>query len=145
MSFLSDRVFKSRKKVLMLCTVALLGELIVLYVAAGALPAWSLYPVVFFFCVFSASVVPIAFTTTKELFPVEIAGTSVGTVNLFPFLGGALMQVFLGKVLDTYPRGESGAYPLEAYSTVLGIMVVIAVVALACTFLMKETFPGADT
>jgi sugar phosphate permease len=143
MSFLSDRLLKSRKKVLMLSTAFLVGELIVLYMAPAGLPGWALYLAVFFLCVFAASVVPIAFTTTKELFPVQMAGTSVGTVNLFPFLGGALMQVFLGKVLDAYPRSESGAYPLDAYSAVLGILLLIAIVALACTFFTKETFPAA--
>ena len=52
----------------------------------------------------SAAIVVIGFTTTKELFPVEIAGTSVGTVNLFPFLGGAIFQPIVGRLLDAYPK-----------------------------------------
>jgi len=31
--------------------------------------------------------VSIGFTMAKELFPLEIAGIAVGTVNLFPFRG----------------------------------------------------------
>jgi sugar phosphate permease len=143
LSFLSDRVFKSRKKVLTLSAALLVLELIVLYSFPDGLSGWMLYLMVFFLCVFSASVVPVAFTTTKELFPIRMAGTSVGMVNLFPFLGGAVMQVLLGKVLDAYPRSRSGAYPLDAYSTILGILLLCAVAALACTFFMKETFPAA--
>ena len=78
---------------------------------------------------------------TKELFPVEIAGTSVGTVNLFPFLGGAIFMPILGKVLDAYPKSTAG-YSVDAYSTVLLILFGTSLAALICTFLMKETFPA---
>ena len=54
----------------------------------------------------------------------------MGTINLFPFLG---------TVLDAYPRGASGAYALEGYTTML---LVSAIIALGCTLMMKETFRG---
>jgi sugar phosphate permease len=84
----------------------------------------------------------IGFTATKELFPVEIAGTSVGTVNLFPFLGGAVYMPMLGKILDAYPRDASGAYALEGYTAMLLVLFISAVVALGCILMMKETFRG---
>jgi sugar phosphate permease len=86
--------------------------------------------------------VVIGFTATKELFPVEIAGTSVGTVNLFPFLGGAVYMPMLGKILDAYPRDPSGAYALEGYTTMLLVLLISAVVALGCALTMKETYKG---
>jgi sugar phosphate permease len=141
MSFLSDRVLKSRKKVMILSTAGLTAELIFLNFAPSGLPTIALYPVVFLFCLFCSAVVVVAFTTAKELFPIEIAGTSVGTVNFFPFLGGAVMQVGLGWVLDSYPQTAAGVYSLEAYTAVLRILLGAAVIGLICTFLMKETFP----
>ena len=63
----------------------------------------------------ASAIVVIAFTSAKELFPVEIAGTSVGLVNLFPFLGGAVMQPVLGIILESYGQGPDG-YSAEAYS-----------------------------
>ncbi|MCA1960525.1 MAG: MFS transporter [Desulfomonile sp.] len=143
MSFLSDRVFKSRKKVLILSTAALAAELVVLNLNPVGFSKPALYGLVFFFCVSASSVVPVAFAATKELFPVQIAGTSVGTVNLFPFLGAAIMQIVLGWVLDAYPRTAGGAYPLEAYSSVLQFLLGAVLIALMCTFFMKETFPPA--
>ena len=80
------------------------------------------------------------FTTIKEMFPVEIAGTSVGMVNLFPFLGGAVFMPLLGRVLDAYPKTETGEYSLEGYSTILLILLVSSCAAFVCTLLMKETF-----
>lgn len=141
MSFASDKVFHSRKKVMILSTLMLVAIVLVLNLAPDGLTRPALYAIVFLFCVCSSAIVVIGFTTAKELFPIEIAGTSVGTVNLFPFLGGAIMQIGLGKVLDVYPRTESGGYPVEAYSTMLIVLLGAAVIALVCTFLIKETFP----
>jgi sugar phosphate permease len=141
MSFASDRIFHSRKNVMILSTLMLVAIVLLLNLIPGGLTRPALYVIVFLFCVSSSAIVVIGFTTTKELFPIEIAGTSVGTVNLFPFLGGALMQIGLGEVLDAYPRTESGGYPVEAYSVLLLLLLVASVVALACTFLIKETFP----
>jgi sugar phosphate permease len=69
-----------------------------------SLPVWSLF--VLFFClgVFGSAVVVVGFTTAKELFPVAIAGTSTGLINLFPFAGGAFMQPVLGAVLEHFGR-----------------------------------------
>jgi len=143
LSLLSDKALKSRKKVMILATSVLSAELVLLNLFPDSLSRAMLYVAVFIFCVCASAIVVIGFTATKELFPVEIAGTSVGTVNLFPFLGGAILQILLGAVLDGYPRNASGAYPLEAYSAVLSIMLGAAIVALVCTLFMKETFPGS--
>lgn len=145
MSVLSDRVFHSRKKVLILMSAVLVGELLFLNLFPDGLSRSALYLVFFLLTVCSSAIVVIAVTTTKELFPIEIAGTSVGTLNLFPFLGGAIMQVVLGRVLDAYPKTPSGAYAIEAYSTLLLILLIIGAAALACTFMMKETFPASVT
>ena len=142
-SFLSDRVLRSRKKVLILASAVLVVELLVLNVFPSGLRVWALYVWMFIFSVSSAAIVVIGFTTTKELFPIEIAGTSVGTVNLFPFLGGAVFQPFLGWVLELYPKTASGAYSPEGYGALLLTLLGASVIALIATFFMKETFPGA--
>lgn len=143
LSTISDRVLYSRKKVLILATAVLCVEMLILYVFPSALPLWMLYVWMFVFSVSSAAIVVIGFTTAKELFPVEIAGTSVGTVNLFPFLGGAVFQPFLGWVLDLYPRTASGMYSPQGYRALLLTLLIASVLALIATFFMKETFPGA--
>jgi sugar phosphate permease len=76
----------------------------------------------------------------KELFPTEIAGTSTGLVNLFPFLGGAVFMPLLGRVLDAYPKSSTGEYTLEAYSMLILILLGASIVSLVCTMLTKETF-----
>jgi len=139
LGYLSDKVLKSRKKVILICTSGLAVEMILLSFFPSGLPLPLLYVVFFFFAVFASSIVVIGFTMTKELFPVEIAGTSVGTVNLFPFLGGAVFMPVLGKVLDSWPKSATGAYDIQAYKVMLMMLAVSAVIALVCTFFMKET------
>jgi sugar phosphate permease len=140
LALLSEKVLQSRKKTFMLCTSLLVVLLGFLYIYPANLPHWGLYVWFFMFSVSSSSVVIMAFTAAKELFPVEIAGTSVGTVNFFPFFGGAVFQPLLGWILDTYGKTASGGYPIKAYSAVLLILLISSLVSLGCTFLMKETY-----
>jgi sugar phosphate permease len=140
LGYLSDRVLKSRKKPFVACTLILVLEMGLFYFFPAGLSFFMLHVVFFVFAVCASSIVVIGFTTTKELFPIEIAGTSVGTVNLFPFLGGAIYMPVLGQILDIYPRNPSGAYALEGYTSMFLVLLVSAVLALGCALMMKETF-----
>ena len=140
LGFLSDRVLKSRKKLFILCGVALSIVFLVLYIYPASLTKGILALLFFLISVCSSAIVVLGFTTTKELFPLSIAGTSVGTVNLFPFLGGAVYMPLLGRVLDAFPKLENGLYSLQAYSTLLLLLFISSLLALGCSFFMKETF-----
>jgi sugar phosphate permease len=142
LGYLSDRVLKSRKKPFIGCTTILVIEMGLLYLFPTRFSLPMLYVAFFVFAVCASSIVVIGFTAAKELFPVEMAGTSVGTVNLFPFLGGAVYMPFLGWVLDAYPQDPTGGYALTAYTALLLVLLVSAVIALGCALLMKETFKG---
>ena len=139
---LSDRFLKSRKKPIVGCTMVLVLEMGLLYLYPASMPHFILYGVFFVFSICASAIVSIGFTAAKELFPVEIAGTSVGTVNLFPFLGGAIFMPMLGRILDLYPRGASGAYDLYGYSILLLVLLISSALALGCALIMKETFKG---
>jgi sugar phosphate permease len=135
----SDHWLKSRKKLFILCAAGLMAVLLALYLHSGfSKPA--LYLIFFIFSICSSAIVVIGFTTTKELFPVAIAGTSVGMVNLFPFLGGAVYMPLLGWILDAHAETESGAYSAEGYSAMLLLLLLSAGAALVCALIMKDTF-----
>ena len=140
LGFLSDKIMKSRKKPLILCNLILVFQFAFLSIHPSGLGHFTLYVFFFIFSLCSSSVVILGFTTVKELFPVEIAGTSTGMVNLFPFLGGAVFMPLLGRVLDAYPKTAAGGYSLEAYSMLIYVLLGAAVLSLICTFLTKETF-----
>jgi len=140
MGFVSDRLLKSRKKPFIVCAACLAAELFFLYLHPAGLARPLLYVAFFLLSIFSSAIVIVGFTTTKELFPTAMAGTSVGAVNLFPFLGGAVYMPLMGWVLDKSPLTETGGYSTEAYGLVLLILFFSALGALVCGLLMKETF-----
>jgi sugar phosphate permease len=140
LGLLSQRVLKSRKKTFILCTSLLVVLLLFLNAFPAGLPRAVLFAWFFLFSVSSSAIVVMGFTATKELFPVEMAGTSVGMVNFFPFFGGAVFMPLLGRVLDAYPRSDAGAYPVAGYRMVLVILLLASLISLACTFVMKETY-----
>lgn len=140
LGFISDKLMKSRKKPFVLCNLVLVIELVFLNIYPAGLPRIALYIFFFVFSISASSVVIFGFTIIKELFPVEIAGTSTGMVNLFPFLGGAIFMPLLGRVLDAYPKSDAGGYSIEAYSMLILILLGSSVLSLICTFLTKETF-----
>jgi sugar phosphate permease len=137
---ISQRVLRSRRTPLMLCASLLTLLLLVLNICPSGLSVGALASWFFLFSVCSSAIASVAFTTTKELFPVEMAGTAVGMVNFFPFLGGAVFMVLLGRVLDHYVPGEIATYPVAAYRAVLFVLLLAAVASLACTLRMKETY-----
>lgn len=137
---LSDRILKSRKKLFILCSSLLSLLFALLFFFPDGLSRTALYSVFFLFSVSSSAIVAIGFTSAKELFPVEIAGTSVGAVNLFPFLGGAVFMPLLGKILDAYPKNSAGGHSQEGYSALLFFLFISALAALLASFFIKETF-----
>jgi sugar phosphate permease len=100
--WVSNRV--GRKPVMIAGSVGVILVVIWPVLFTTTLPLWSLFVLVFCLGVFGSAVVVVGFTTAKELFPVAIAGTSTGLINLFPFAGGAVMQPVLGAVLEHFGR-----------------------------------------
>jgi len=143
LSMLSDRILRSRKKVMILSSFAVAATMLPLVLYTDKLTFRLLCAVFFFIGLFSAAIVVIAFTATKELFPLEIAGTSVGTVNLFPFAGGAVFQPFLGYILER-SSGGTDVSSVEGYRAVFVACLIAAVIALVSISFMKETLSHAD-
>lgn len=136
---LSDKTLKSRKKILVWSSALnVLCFAFALYFF-DRLGIAALYVLFFFMGVTISSVGVLAIVTIKELFPAEIAGTSMGTVNLFPFIGAIIFQPLMGFVLDR-AGNASGSYPLFAYRQMLWIYFIISIVALVSVMQCEETF-----
>ncbi len=138
LSWLSDRVFKSRKRLIVLSSVIVLILSALLAAFPASLPVWFLYIWCLLLGIFGSAIVIIGFTATKELFPIEIAGTSTGLVNLFPFMGGALLQVIVGLVLESQGQVE-GAFTAQAYQKGFLVFLVSAAISFAASLFVKET------
>jgi MFS family permease len=88
---------------------------------------------------FSNAIVVIGFTSAKELFPLQIAGTATGLINLFPFAGGAIFQPVLGHILETHGR-ILGAFTVEGYRMAFFVLTICGLLAFISALFVKETF-----
>ena len=136
-SYLSDR-WGTRRKFLLAAAVTLVVLMVPLAFFPGSFGFASLFVWAILFGFSGSAIVVVAFPSTKEMFPVEIAGTAVGLVNLFPFLGAAIMQPVLGFILETQEKGPNG-YGADAYGLAFQVFFYASLVALAAAFLIKET------
>ncbi len=140
-SHLSDKTLKSRKKILVWSSLLnVLCFACALYFC-DRLGILSLYILFFLMGITISSVGIVAIVTAKELFPDEIAGTSMGMINLFPFIGAIAFQPLMGFVLDRAGIAH-GAYPLFAYRQMLWIYFITSIFAFLSILKCKETFRG---
>jgi sugar phosphate permease len=138
LSYVSNNILHGRKPVLVACSAAVLCLTVPLAFFTGAIPRTGLYLICLGLGIFSSAVVVIGFTAAKELFPVQIAGTAVGLVNLFPFAGGALAQPFLGFLLERHGRVD-GQFAQAAYAQAFLALFISAALALTFSIFVKET------
>jgi sugar phosphate permease len=138
LSWLSDRAFKRRKPVLVLsatCVAALSG---LLAFSTANIPVWGLYTLFFLLAMFGNGIVAVTFTMNKELFPVRIAGTATGLVNLFCFAGGAAFQPILGYILEQYEK-NGNVFSVAAYQAALLVLFACSLIALGSAVMARET------
>lgn len=140
LSFLSNVV--GRRSVFLGCSGLLILVYGLLALVPEELPLFLLYLLFFSFSLAGGATGQITATVAKELFPVGIAGTSVGALNLFPFLGGAVFQVVMGAILSG--TGNEAAYGPAGYRAMFVLCTVNAVVSLIAACLLTETLPKKD-
>jgi len=134
LSFFSNVV--GRKTVFIGCSTLLVLVFSLFTLFPQALPIPLLYLFFFSFSLAGGATGQITATVAKELFPVKIAGTSVGALNLFPFLGGAIFQVVMGAIVSGAGGGVAG------YRWLFLLCTGNAVVSLVAACLLTETLPS---
>jgi sugar phosphate permease len=137
LSFLSNVV--GRKPVFIGCSILLIAVFTIFVLFPRGMPVLALYPLFFCFSLAGGATGQITATAAKELFPVKIAGTAVGALNLFPFLGGAVFQVLMGAILSR-TANEAG-YSLEGYQHMFLFCLATSVVSLIAVCFLTETLP----
>ncbi len=142
MGHISDRILMSRRKVLVGTSIVNVLCWLVMLVFFENLPILALYVLFFFMGITISSVGTIAIVTAKELFPHEMAGTSMGATNLFPFIGAVIFQPFMGYVLDK--GGKIGSmYASSSYKMLLWVLFITSIIALISIMQCRETFKKA--
>jgi len=138
MGFLSDRIIKRRKIVVNVSSMILLVTMIFLYFRVSSIPIMGLYLISLLIGIFSVGTVALGYALIKDLYPVEIAGTSTGIANFFPFLMGALYQPLMGYILEL--NGKVGdSYTAIGYQNAFLVLLISSGIAFIASLFIKET------
>ncbi len=141
--YLSDRPAVGRKLpyLLFACAYAATWALLC-FIGNGKPPLRYLY-VITFFMGFFCSGFTLSLICTKEVNPGHSAGIAMGTANTGGFLGAAILQLVLGKVLDLLWDGRMidavRIYPLRAYLAAFLICFCLALCSIMAASCIKET------
>lgn len=135
--YLSDKVLKSRKKVLLWgCLLHTLCYIPLLFLT-NQMTIAALYVLFFWYGLSGGSFVA-CFACAKEIYEARFAGTAVGSLNIFLFSGGAFYQYIMGSVINVYPVISPGVYPLAAYQAAFTIPLCGLLIGVAGFAFFKE-------
>ncbi|MFP3879350.1 MAG: MFS transporter [Dehalococcoidia bacterium] len=132
---LSERVFRARRPVLFLGTIGMVGAFTALLLLSSY-PGGFVIALIYFVLGFCGFTFLINQGCVKEFFPLEIAGTALGTVSTAMFIGVAVFQGITGYIIDLF--GES---TLMAYHVIFSLYLGSSVLACIMVGIMPETFP----
>ncbi len=135
LSFVANRL--GRKPALLGCSVLLVAVCIFFSLWPDGLSLPLLY-LFFFLITLPGASGSVAAAASKELFPLSIAGTALGLLNLFPFFGGALFQVAIGGIISLAKRSENYT-AIDGYQLMFYFALTSALLSLVAAFLLTET------
>jgi sugar phosphate permease len=134
----SDRILKSRRKACLYFSIVYLITWIPLVAAPGTWPVGLLWLQMFIMGFFCGAYVP-NYAHISEDMPHGAIATASAMVNVFYFIGGAVFQTIMGRMLDSYGADESGAFSVEAYRSTFVFCFVAMIVACVMMFLTTDT------
>ena len=131
---------KLRKPPLIIGTIgALLSLSSVLYLNISL---GMMHVMLFLFGFFSCAFLPV-FSIAKEIMPSRYCATAMGFTNMMNMIGIALIQPVIGKILDGLWDGKMvhgvRYYQLANYTTVLSLLPIALLIALALLPFIRET------
>jgi MFS family permease len=141
LTFASKRLVGVRRRVVIAASGLglLLTALLALFTVE--IPTSALYFICFGYGAVSSVAVIFGYTMTKELFPIQIAGTATGIVNIFPFAGAAVSQPALGYILEAYGKVD-GAFTAAGYRAAFVALLVCSVAGFVTSTRLREKLPS---
>ncbi|MCL2474303.1 MAG: MFS transporter [Alphaproteobacteria bacterium] len=139
LGYFSDVVVRARKKpVLIISAIGMISSVaMVMYTGQMTFTMLIIQTVSLVIGIGLGS--PLIFTMVKETFPLNLAGTASGSMNMLYPIWAAVMQTLFGIVYE-YKLADST--PAEAMGAASWIVVANCAAAVIVCFLMKETFIG---
>ena len=140
--YLSDRVFHRRKLPYTVLSASFFLFWAALALTAGRLPLWGV-AALFFGMGAAGGAFVLTWPIAREVNPPQLAGTAVAVSNMGGFVGAALTQKYVGRVLDAGWTGvlAEGArvYPAAAYASAFKLCAVFVLIAAVVSLLLRET------
>ena len=147
--FLSDKVFRARRLPYILFTLAYTAVWACIRVPPAGPPRGLLGPLCFLLGL-ATSCFTLTWALARDVNPPRFSGIATATVNAGGFLGAALTQNVLGRILDAHWLGvlEGGArrYPVAGYHAAFLVNLGMLLLACVLTLAIRETFgkPAPD-
>ncbi len=135
--YISDKILKSRKKVLLAGVALHALAYIPLVFFPDKMSITQLYALFFWYGLSGGAFVS-CFACAKETCEPRFAGTAVGALNIFIFVGGAFYQQIMGIVIQQYPVVKAGVYSCAAYRAAFWVPFVGLIVGLILYSFFKE-------
>ena len=140
--YLSDRVLHRRKLPYTFLSSIFFLFWAALALTAGTFPLWGVAALLFGMGAAGGAFV-LTWPIAREVNPPQLAGTAVAVSNMGGFVGAALTQKYVGRVLDAGWTGvmAEGArvYPAAAYASAFKLCAVFVLIAAAVSLLLRET------
>ncbi len=134
---ISDRILKSRKKVVFGGTlIYLLTWIPLIWMTGGMSPAFL--RALFFVYGFFGGFFVVMYANLKENVDLQIQGTATGYLNVFVFVGGAVFQQVMAAIIAKYPTTAAGIIPAVAFKSAFMFCFVALIVGLAVYATQKE-------
>jgi MFS family permease len=138
---ISDRLRRRRTPMIIGNIGSLVAVIIVLFVPN--LPLLLLGTLLFMFGFFSSGFLP-SFSIIREINPHHVNATSIGFMNAFNMLTGAILQPLVGLILDLTWHGTMSngirEYTVQSFHTGLVLLPIGLVIALITLPFIKETY-----
>ena len=132
---LSDRLFNTRKWVIIAGSIAIVLTIIILAIIPLGTPL-SLVSLLFFCFGFFNATGLLMYPHIKELMPLEMSGTAMTGINFFTMIGPAVFLQGLGILMQTlYPEASRGP---EAFNAAFMVCIISLLLVLALYFFTRE-------
>lgn len=143
---LSDRMRRRKFPMVIANYGAIIAMTIVLFLPN--LPLFLLGALLFIFGFFSSGFLP-SFSIIREINPSHVGATSIGFMNAFNMLTGAILQPLVGVILDLTWQGgmREGVrvYSVSSFHTGLILLPIGMLISLLILHFIKETFCQQST
>jgi len=132
---LSDRLFNTRKWIIIAGTIAIVLTIVILALIPPGTPLAGVSMLFFGFGFFNATGL-LMYPHIKELMPSEMSGAAMTGINFFTMIGPAVFLQGLGILMQTlYPEASLGP---EAFNAAFTVCIISLLLVLVLYFFTRE-------